>query len=69
MILDEEIPSALAGERLDRVVAIVTGASRSDAAALIAAGGARVDGDVVTTGKVRLPSGTRHVTITLRHTM
>jgi 23S rRNA pseudouridine1911/1915/1917 synthase len=55
----EEIPAALAGERLDRVVAIITGASRSVSAALIAAGGARVDGGVVATGKLRLREGQR----------
>jgi 23S rRNA pseudouridine1911/1915/1917 synthase len=59
VILEEEIPAALAGERLDRIVAIITGASRSDAAALIVAGGAKVDGDVVSTGKLRLREGQR----------
>lgn len=57
MIIEETIPAALAGERLDRVVAIVTGASRADAAALIAGGGASVDGTVMTTGKIRLEQG------------
>ena len=56
-LIDEEIPAALAGERLDRLVAIVTGASRSDAAALVAAGGASVDGQVASSGKVRLTEG------------
>ena len=59
MILEEEIPAALAGERLDRIVSIVTGASRSDSAALVAAGGARIDGDVALSGKVRLREGQR----------
>ena len=57
MIIEETIPAALAGERLDRVVAIVTGASRADAAALIARGGATVDGTVIATGKIRLEQG------------
>lgn len=56
-MIGETIPAALAGERLDRVVAIVTGASRADAALLVSAGGATVDGSVVTTGKVRLREG------------
>ena len=56
-MIHEEIPPALAGERLDRVVALVTDASRSDAAALVSAGGARVDGIVVTSGKQRLQLG------------
>src|SRR6185369_13777238 len=48
---------ALAGERLDRVVALVTDASRSDAAALVAAGGVSVDGQVSMSGKLRLQLG------------
>ena len=60
-MIDETIPAALAGERLDRVVAIVTGASRADAALLVSAGGASVDGAVVTSGKVRVRDGQRIV--------
>jgi 23S rRNA pseudouridine1911/1915/1917 synthase len=56
-VIHEEIPPALAGERLDRIVALVTDASRADAAALVAAGGAHVDGSVVTSGKQRLQLG------------
>jgi len=56
-MMREEIPSALAGERLDRIVSIMTEASRSDAAALVAAGAARVDGVVVVSGKTRLLAG------------
>jgi 23S rRNA pseudouridine1911/1915/1917 synthase len=55
--IEESIPAALAGERLDRIVAIVTGASRADASTLVAAGGATVDGAVVTSGKIRLDEG------------
>jgi 23S rRNA pseudouridine1911/1915/1917 synthase len=40
----ELIPSALAGERLDRVVALITGLSRRDAAAVVAAGEVSVNG-------------------------
>jgi 23S rRNA pseudouridine1911/1915/1917 synthase len=40
----EIIPTALAGERVDRVVALVTGLSRADAAALVDAGAVRVGG-------------------------
>ncbi len=53
-MIREEIPAALAGERLDRIVALLTDASRSDAAALVAAGGARLDGVVAMSGKVRV---------------
>ena len=56
-MIRETIPSALAGERLDRVVALLTDASRSDAALLVAGGGASIDGAVVTSGKVRLAEG------------
>ncbi len=60
-MIDEVIPAALAGERLDRFVALVTESSRADAAALVTAGGASVDGAVVTSGKVRLQAGQRVV--------
>jgi len=53
----EEVPSALAGERLDRIVALMLDVSRSTAATVIEAGGASVDGEVVTTGKLRLQEG------------
>jgi 23S rRNA pseudouridine1911/1915/1917 synthase len=56
-VIHEEIPPALAGERLDRIVALVTDASRSDAAALVAAGGVQVDGAVIMSGKQRLQLG------------
>jgi 23S rRNA pseudouridine1911/1915/1917 synthase len=56
-VIHEEIPPALAGERLDRIVALVTDASRSDAAALVASGGVLVDGIVNTAGKQRLQLG------------
>ena len=39
-----DVPDALAGERLDRAVATLTGWSRADVAALIDAGAVRVDG-------------------------
>ena len=56
-MIHEEIPPALAGERLDRIVALVTEASRADAATLVAIGGVLVDGTVVTSGKQRLLLG------------
>jgi len=58
-VITEEIPAALDGQRLDRIVALLTNASRSDAARLIVDGGAMVDGVVVTSGKVRLRAGQR----------
>lgn len=53
----EEIPPSLDGERLDRIVSLITEVSRSDAAAVIADGGVTVDGAPATSGKVRLRVG------------
>lgn len=60
-MIEEIVPSALDGERLDRVVSIVTGASRSDAALLVTLGGVELDGVVVSSGKQRLREGQRLV--------
>lgn len=57
MIVTEEIPAALAGERLDRIVSLVGDLSRSQARELVAAGGVSVDGRTATSGKVRLTEG------------
>jgi len=56
MRVREEVPEALAEERVDRVVAMLTGCSRSEVAELIGAGEVRVGGAVVTSrsAKVRL---------------
>jgi 23S rRNA pseudouridine1911/1915/1917 synthase len=56
-VIVERIPAALAGERLDRVVALIADVSRSAAVAVIEAGGVRVDGDPAPSGKVRLAEG------------
>ena len=56
-MIREEIPAALAGERLDRIVSLLTDISRSDAAAVVADGGAIVDGVVSSSGKVRVALG------------
>lgn len=53
----EEIPAALAGERLDRVVAMLTGASRAIAASLVDEGRVAVDGEVVRTRTHRVAEG------------
>lgn len=55
--ITEAVPTALAGERLDRIVALMLDVSRSVAAAVIEAGGASVDGDTAESGKVRLVEG------------
>jgi 23S rRNA pseudouridine1911/1915/1917 synthase len=44
----EQIPAALAGERVDRAVALLTGLPRSEVAALVDAGAVHVGGRVVT---------------------
>lgn len=58
-MIEEEIPSALAGERLDRVVSLLAECSRSDATLLVGLGGVRVDGEVQSSGKIRLKAGQR----------
>ncbi len=54
MIIVETIPHALAGERLDRVVALIAECSRNEAQVLLAAGGVTVDGVAQSVGKIRL---------------
>ncbi|MCU1454925.1 MAG: rluD [Acidimicrobiales bacterium] len=56
-VVREEVPAAMAGERLDRIVAMLTELSRSDAAALVADGAALVDGEVVRKGAERIAEG------------
>jgi 23S rRNA pseudouridine1911/1915/1917 synthase len=50
----EEIPDALDGQRVDRVVALITGCSRAEASALVAAEQVLVDDEVVTKPSLRL---------------
>lgn len=59
--LHEEVPDALDGQRLDRVVAMITASSRSDASTLVHEGAVAVDGVVVVRGAERLRSGQRLV--------
>jgi 23S rRNA pseudouridine1911/1915/1917 synthase len=58
-VITEEVPAALAGERLDRIVSLLADISRAAAAAAIAAGGVSVDGSPAASGKVRLDEGAR----------
>jgi 23S rRNA pseudouridine1911/1915/1917 synthase len=53
----EVVPAALDGQRLDRVVALVTGCSRSEAAALVDAGAVTVGGVAVTGRSHRVAEG------------
>ena len=52
-----EIPSALSGERVDRVVALLSDCTRAEVARLIAAGGVRLRATVVSAGSRRVRSG------------
>ena len=52
-----EVPSALAGERIDRVVALLTGSTRAEASDLIAGANVKIDGVVATKGSVRVSEG------------
>lgn len=63
-LLEEEVPEALDGERLDRIVSLMADISRSDAARTIAAGAVSIDGVVAMSGKERLKVG-RHIAIDL----
>lgn len=54
MIVREVVPEAMAGERVDRIVAMITGISRSEVASLVAAGVVLVDGVVVQSKSDRL---------------
>lgn len=53
----ESIPPAMAGERLDRVVSIVTGVGRAEAAALVRDGRVRVAGHPVLVKSHRVVAG------------
>ena len=57
MKVEEIVPSALAGERLDRIVSLIADISRADATKLIADSGALIDGEAPKSGKVRLREG------------
>lgn len=60
-MIEEQIPAALAGERLDRIVSLIIDCSRSDAAAVVAAGGVQLDGEPFLVGKARVREGQRVV--------
>lgn len=57
MKVEETLPAALDGERVDRIVSLIADISRSEASQLIADGGAEVDGVVTLSGKSRLKEG------------
>ena len=53
----ERVPAALAGERVDRVVAMLTGLPRAEVTLLVDAGGVRLRGRVVSTRSTRVNEG------------
>jgi 23S rRNA pseudouridine1911/1915/1917 synthase len=57
MTQSERIPAALAGERLDRVVALITGLSRGAVADLVQGGHVRIDGQTASVRSRRLAEG------------
>jgi 23S rRNA pseudouridine1911/1915/1917 synthase len=56
-VIREELPAALDGERLDRIVALLADVSRSAAASVIEAGAVTVNGQVAASGKARMSRG------------
>jgi 23S rRNA pseudouridine1911/1915/1917 synthase len=56
-VLREVVPGALAGERLDRVVSMLSGCSRAEAADWVAAGAVRVGGRTAEARAARLAEG------------
>ena len=61
-MIEEELPSALHGDRLDRVVALLADLSRAQASALIAVGAVQINGVVSESGKVKVAEG-QHIVI------
>ncbi len=57
MIIREVVPEAMAGERVDRIVAMVTGISRAGVADLIDAGAVLVGGEPAHNRSIRLRAG------------
>ena len=53
----EEIPPALVGQRIDRVVALITGCSRAEATALVAAEQVLIDAAVASKPSLKLAEG------------
>lgn len=56
-VIDEHVPAALAGQRVDRIVSLVADIPRAAAAALVDAGAVTLDGHAVKAGKVKVTEG------------
>jgi 23S rRNA pseudouridine1911/1915/1917 synthase len=57
--IDLEVPQSLDGQRIDRSIAMLTGLARGAVTRIVAEGGARVDGAVVTARSRTLRAGQR----------
>lgn len=55
--VEEVLPASLAGQRLDRVVALMAGLSRARAARLLEEGAVQLDGSIVESGSRRVAEG------------
>ena len=62
--IDERLPSALAGQRVDRVISLVADIPRAAASSLIEAGAVVLDGVVVKAGKIKVTEG-QHLIVEL----
>ena len=62
--IDEHLPSALAGQRVDRVISLVADIPRAAASSLIEAGAVVLDGVVVKAGKIKVTEG-QHLIVEL----
>lgn len=58
-MIDDELPEALAGERLDRIVAMLGDCSRSQASKVIESGAVSIDGSVCRNRSVPVATGCR----------
>ena len=63
-VIDEHVPAALDGQRVDRIVSLVADIPRASAAALIEAGAVLLDGAVVKAGKIKATEG-QHLKVEL----
>lgn len=63
-VIDEFVPAALAGQRVDRIVSLVADIPRAAAASLIEAGAVILDGVAVKAGKLKATEG-QHLKVEL----
>ncbi len=63
-IIDEHVPAALAGQRIDRIISLVADIPRAAASALIETGAVKLDGVAVKAGKLKAAEG-QHLKVEL----